>query len=147
MVTALVFDIQTGLGNTEVTIWLNLAWLAALLPALWIGANTGGIGGAAIGARIVAFVVAIPLAGWCCTGQASTWGRSLRRIVRPVLAAWSPGSRWPRSPTRSARHFAAAGGGRRLGIAVYLVHRRAGGGAGRRPALVVTWSALGRGAA
>ena len=32
MFTALVFDIQTGLGNTRVTIWLNLAWLSRLAP-------------------------------------------------------------------------------------------------------------------
>ena len=64
MLTALVFDIQTGLGNTKVTVGLNLVWLVALLPALWIGAHHGGIRGAAIGHAIVALVVAIPLAGW-----------------------------------------------------------------------------------
>ena len=37
MFTALVFDVQTGLGNTRVTVWLNLVWLVALLPALWVG--------------------------------------------------------------------------------------------------------------
>jgi O-antigen/teichoic acid export membrane protein len=87
MVTALVFDIQTGLGNTKVTIWLNLTWGAALLPALWIGANTGGIRGAAMAHAAVAFLVAIPLAGVLLHRAGVHMGPVLRRIVRPVLAA------------------------------------------------------------
>ena len=98
MLTALVFDIQTGLGNTKVTVGLNLVWLVALLPALWIGAHHGGIRGAAIGHAIVALVVAIPLAGWLLHRAGVHMGPVLRGIVRPVLAASLPGSRWPRSP-------------------------------------------------
>lgn len=87
MFTALVFDIQTGLGNTRVTVWLNLAWLAALLPALWIGANAGGMRGAAVGHAIVAIVVAIPLAGWLLHRAGVDMVPVVRSIVRPVLAA------------------------------------------------------------
>ncbi len=87
MFTALVFDIQTGLGNTKVTVGLNLVWLVALLPALWIGAHHGGMRGAAIGHAIVAIFVAIPLAGWLLHRAGVHMGPVLRRIVRPVLAA------------------------------------------------------------
>jgi PST family polysaccharide transporter len=91
MFTALVFDIQTGLGNTKVTIWLNLVWLAALLPALWLGATTGGIRGAAIGHAVVALVVAIPLAAWLMHRSGIDMRPVLRKIVRPVLAGVAAG--------------------------------------------------------
>ena len=91
MFTALVFDIQTGLGNTKVTVGLNLVWLVALLPALWIGANSGGIRGAAIGHAVVAVLVAIPLAGWLLHRAGVRMGPVLRRIVRPVVASVAAG--------------------------------------------------------
>jgi PST family polysaccharide transporter len=87
MFTALVFDIQTGLGNTKVPVKLNLAWLAALLPALWYGTNQGGIRGAAIGHAVVALTVAIPLAAWMLHRAGVDMRPVLRRSARPVLAA------------------------------------------------------------
>jgi O-antigen/teichoic acid export membrane protein len=87
MFTALVFDIQTGLGNTQVPVRLNLVWLVALLPALWYGTNLGGIRGAAIGHAIVALTVAIPLAGWMLHRAGVDMRPVLRRSARPVLAA------------------------------------------------------------
>jgi PST family polysaccharide transporter len=92
MFTGLVFDIQTGLGNTRVTVWLNLAWLTALLPALWIGAHAGGVRGASIGHAIVAVGVAIPLAGWLLHRSGVDMGPVLRKLVRPVLAAVAAGA-------------------------------------------------------
>ena len=87
MVTALVFDIQTGLGNTGATIRLNVAWLLALLPALWIGANEAGMRGAAAGHAFVALTVAIPLAAWMLHRAGVNMRPVLRRAVRPTLAA------------------------------------------------------------
>jgi O-antigen/teichoic acid export membrane protein len=91
MFTALVFDIQTGLGNTKVTVGLNLVWLVALLPALWIGAHADGIRGAAMGHALVAMVVAIPLAGALLHRAGVHMGPVLRLVVRPVLAAVAAG--------------------------------------------------------
>jgi PST family polysaccharide transporter len=91
MFTALVFDIQTGLGNTKVTVVLNLVWLTALLPALWIGARTGGMRGAAIGHAIVALVVAIPLAGLLLHRAGVHMGPVLGRLVRPVSSGIAAG--------------------------------------------------------
>lgn len=62
MLTALVFDILAAMGATKATLWLNLGWAAALIPALMAGARLGGIRGAAIGHATVAVVVALPLA-------------------------------------------------------------------------------------
>ena len=115
MFTALVFDIQTGLGNTKVTVGLNLVWLVALLPALWIGANADGIRGAAIGHAVVAVLVAIPLAGWLLHRAGVSMGPVLRRIVRPVLAAVVAGASMAASPSCIGSAPRAAGGGRRAG--------------------------------
>lgn len=87
MFTALVFDIQTSLGNTRVTLWLNLVWLVALVPALWVGANSGGISGAAAAHAIVAVVVAIPFAGWLLHRAHVDMRPVLRLVVRPLVAA------------------------------------------------------------
>jgi O-antigen/teichoic acid export membrane protein len=92
MFTALVFDVQTGLGNTRVTVWLNLAWLVALLPALWVGAHSGGVRGAAGAHAVVAVVVAIPLAGWLLHRSGVDMRPVVRRTVRPVLAALVAGA-------------------------------------------------------
>ena len=87
MFTALVFDVQTGLGNTRVTVWLNLAWLAALLPALWLGAHAGGTSGAAGAHAVVAVVVAIPLAGWLLHRSGVDMLPVIRKCARSILAA------------------------------------------------------------
>jgi len=91
MITALVFDVQTGLGNTKVSVWLNLVWLLALLPALWIGAHVGGMGGAAAGHALVALLVAIPLAIWLLHRSGVDMRPVLRGVVRPGLAGIAAG--------------------------------------------------------
>ncbi len=91
MFTALVFDIQTGLGNTRVPLWLNLIWLVTLIPALWVGANAGGMQGAAAGHAVVALVVAIPVAGWMLHRSGVDMRPVLRKVVRPVVAAVAAG--------------------------------------------------------
>jgi PST family polysaccharide transporter len=91
LLTALVFDIQTGLGNTKMTVWLNLAWLAALLPALWIGAHRDGIRGVAMGHAFVAVTVAMPLAGWFLHRAGVDVRPIVRRCVRPLLAGTAAG--------------------------------------------------------
>jgi PST family polysaccharide transporter len=91
MLTALVFDIQTGLGRTQVSVWLNLAWLLALLPALWIGVQAGGVRGAAMGHAAIALVVAIPLAGWMLHRSGIEMRPVLRRTARPILAGLASG--------------------------------------------------------
>jgi PST family polysaccharide transporter len=83
LVTALALDIQTSLGKTRTTVWVNLIWVAALLPALWVGATFDGITGAAMGHAAVAIVVAVPLV----VGALHRSGVSLRPIVPAMLRA------------------------------------------------------------
>jgi O-antigen/teichoic acid export membrane protein len=83
LVTGLALDIQTSLGKTRTTVWVNLIWVAALLPALWVGATFDGITGAAMGHAAVAIVVAVPLV----VGALYRSGVSLRPIVPALLRA------------------------------------------------------------
>ena len=115
MFTALVFDVQTGLGNTRVTVWLNLAWLVALLPALWLGAHAGGMRGAAGAHAVVAVVVAIPLAGWMLHRSGVDMRPVIRRTARPVLAAVVAGAVMALVARAAGRAVRPAGGGRRAG--------------------------------
>ncbi|MEV4373652.1 oligosaccharide flippase family protein [Nonomuraea sp. NPDC049637] len=64
MLTALAFDILTSLGVTRRIVWMNLSWAAVLLPALYLGAELGGIRGVAIGHVVAAFLVGLPVAVW-----------------------------------------------------------------------------------
>jgi O-antigen/teichoic acid export membrane protein len=146
MFTAMVFDIQTGRGNTRVTIWLNLAWLAALLPALWVGASTGGIRGAAIGHAVVALVVAIPLAAWMLHRSGVDMRPVLRRIVRPVLAGVVAGLTMATVAQQLGSPFAqlvVAGG---LGVVVYVLLALPAKGRAAARGLVVSFVAARRGA-
>ena len=146
MLTALVFDIQTGLGNTKVTILLNLAWLFALLPALWIGADSGGIRGAAIGHAIVAFVVAIPLAGWLLHRSGVDMRPVLRKVVRPLLAGVVAGVTMAGLAQRIDSplvQLVVAGG---LGFVVYLVIALPSEGRAAARRLVASYVSPGRGA-
>ena len=43
MLTAFGFDILAGAGAWKSALWVNLGWLVALIPALWIGTHRGGI--------------------------------------------------------------------------------------------------------
>ena len=121
MITGLVFDIQAGLGNTRVTIVLNLVWLVTLLPALWIGAHADGIRGAALGHAVVALVVAIPLAGWFLHRAGVHMGPVVRKVVRPVAAGVVAGlvmTTLARPIDSPLMELVVAGG---LGMVVYLL--------------------------
>jgi PST family polysaccharide transporter len=61
LLTTLGFDIQTSLGKTHVTARVNATWVLALVPAIYVGANLGGITGAAAANAAVALLVAVPL--------------------------------------------------------------------------------------
>ena len=80
----MVFDIQTGRGETSVTITLNLVWLIFLLPALWFGTSRGGMQGAAAGHAVVALLVAIPFAAWMLHRSGVDMRPVVRLVARPV---------------------------------------------------------------
>ncbi|MEV4094732.1 oligosaccharide flippase family protein [Streptosporangium saharense] len=85
MLTALVVDILAAMGSTKATMWLNLGWAVALIPSLIVGANIGGIRGAAIGHAAVALVVALPLAVLTMHRAGVVLAPILSALVRPVI--------------------------------------------------------------
>lgn len=87
MITSyLVTDILISVGATKSTVWLNLGWAVALLPALMAGAYFGGIRGAAAGHAAVAVLVALPLGILLLRRQGVRLRPVLPGLVRPVLA-------------------------------------------------------------
>ncbi|WP_378785986.1 lipopolysaccharide biosynthesis protein [Nonomuraea fastidiosa] len=88
MITSyLVTDILISTGATRSTVWLNLGWALALLPALIIGAHLGGITGAAIGHAAVAVLVALPLGALLLRRQGVRLRGVLPGLLRPALAS------------------------------------------------------------
>ncbi|MEV0623170.1 oligosaccharide flippase family protein [Nonomuraea sp. NPDC050404] len=87
MITSyLVTDILISTGATKSTVWLNLGWAVALLPALIAGAQLGGINGAAMGHAAVAVLVALPLGVLLLRRQGVRLRPVLPGLVRPALA-------------------------------------------------------------
>jgi O-antigen/teichoic acid export membrane protein len=85
MLTSLAFDILTSLGATRSTVWLNLGWCVALVPALLIGIRSDGIRGAAIAHALVAVLVAIPLAVLALHRGGVQLAPVAPALVRPLL--------------------------------------------------------------
>lgn len=57
----LAYDYLVVLGSTKVLFAVQLIWLVALIPGVYIGAQLAGIGGAAAAQVVVAIVVVLPI--------------------------------------------------------------------------------------
>jgi O-antigen/teichoic acid export membrane protein len=88
MAIGFIFDLLVGVGRTRATMWLKLAWLVVLIPALEVGVSANGIEGVAVAHALVSCLVALPLFAIAAQriGGADMLG-VLRRMVRPLLAA------------------------------------------------------------
>jgi PST family polysaccharide transporter len=87
MLTQLALDILTGAGATRATLWFNLGWAVALVPALIIGTRADGARGAAMAHALVALLVALPLAFAALRRIGIGLVPIARGIARPALAA------------------------------------------------------------
>jgi PST family polysaccharide transporter len=85
MLTSFALDILMGAGATRWTLWVNLGWALALVPALWWGTNLDGIRGAAISHAIVGLVVALPLAMLALHNSGVRLAPIAPALVRPLL--------------------------------------------------------------
>ncbi|MDX6433365.1 MAG: hypothetical protein QOE54_5731 [Streptosporangiaceae bacterium] len=85
MLVPLVFDILTSLGATRSTIWLNLGWCVALIPALIAGTRLDGVRGAAIGQAAVGLLVAIPLAVVALQRAGVRLRPMVPALIRPLI--------------------------------------------------------------
>lgn len=87
VLTSLTFDILTSLGATRSTVWLNVVWAMALVPALVVGARLDGGRGAAIAHAIVAVLVAIPLAVLALHRGGVNLRPTVPALARPLFGA------------------------------------------------------------
>jgi PST family polysaccharide transporter len=87
MLTSLTFDILTSAGVTRATVWLNLGWVVALVPALLVGVQLGGIRGVGVGHAVVAVLVAFPLSLVALHRSGVRLGPAVPSLIRPALGA------------------------------------------------------------
>ncbi|MGW0808392.1 oligosaccharide flippase family protein [Nonomuraea sp. NPDC002799] len=87
MLLSLALDILSGKGDTRATMWMNLCYGAALIPALIVGTHLQGIRGAAIGQMAAGLLVALPVAAYFLHRAGVRLAPVLPTLVRPLLAA------------------------------------------------------------
>jgi PST family polysaccharide transporter len=80
-------DVLMSAGATVGTLWLNLGWLVALVPALVIGTRVDGMRGTAIAHAVVAAAVAAPLAWFLLHRNGVRLRPILPALARPFLGA------------------------------------------------------------
>ena len=85
VLTSFTFDILTSVGATRATLWLNLGWAVALIPALYVSTSMAGIRGAAMGHALVALLVALPLAILLLHRAGVQLAPIAPQLVRPLL--------------------------------------------------------------
>ena len=83
----LVYDYFVVLANTRVVLLVQLAWLAALAPALYLGATAAGPSGAAAAAFAVAALVVAPIYLYELHRTGITPGSVGSRLAPAALAA------------------------------------------------------------
>lgn len=86
LLTGLALDILTGAGATRSSLWVNVGWAVALIPALVVGTHLGGIRGTAIAHAVVALFVALPLAVVALHRAGVRMAPIPRTLVRPLAA-------------------------------------------------------------
>ncbi len=85
VLTSFALDILMGAGATRWTLWVNLTWAVALVPALVVATHLGGIRGTAIGHAVVGVVVTIPLTLVALHRVGVRLGPIAPRLARPLL--------------------------------------------------------------
>jgi O-antigen/teichoic acid export membrane protein len=92
MISLLVTDLLAGLGITRATLWVNVLWALALVPALLAGARLGGIQGAAMAHASVAVGLALPMLAFALHRARVPVRLFAAGLARPVLGAVAAGA-------------------------------------------------------
>jgi O-antigen/teichoic acid export membrane protein len=92
VLTSFAMDILMGAGATRWTLWFNLAWAVALIPALLYGTEVGGTRGTAIAHALVGAVVAIPFMAWALHSIGVRLAPLGPPLLRPLLAGVASGA-------------------------------------------------------
>jgi PST family polysaccharide transporter len=83
----LCYDYFVVLANTRVVFSVQVVWLVALLPALWIGAHQWGVGGAGAAQLAVGLVIVLPIYLYELRRVGISPGAFLSRLGLPILGA------------------------------------------------------------
>jgi len=86
VLTSFALDILMGAGATRSTLWVNLGWAVALIPALIFAANRDGIRGAAVAHAVVGLLVAVPVTVVALHRVGVRLGPIVPALVRPLFA-------------------------------------------------------------
>lgn len=87
VLASFALDILMGAGATRSTLWVNLGWAVALVPALIFGTARGGIQGAAVTHAIVGVLVAVPVVLIALHRAGVRLAPIAPALARPVLAS------------------------------------------------------------
>ncbi|HEY8113451.1 MAG TPA: oligosaccharide flippase family protein [Actinomycetes bacterium] len=91
VLTSFALDILMGAGATRSTLWVNLGWAIALVPALIIATSRDGIRGAAIAHAVVGVLVAAPVTVVALHRVGVRMGPIVPALARPVFAGVAAG--------------------------------------------------------
>jgi len=86
IVTELTYDLLVSVGRTRRVLGIQATWVAALIPALLVGATVGGVRGVAVAHLLVAVTVALPLYLHAAT-RVGVPARSMARSAAPAVTA------------------------------------------------------------
>ena len=86
MLAGVAMDILMGVGTTRWTLLINLGWVVAMIPALWLGTRLDGGRGAAVTQAVVGLAVALPLTVLALHRAGVRVAPIAPRLVRPLLA-------------------------------------------------------------
>ena len=85
MLYGLAMDILMSTGATRWNMFINVGWVVAVIPALWIGTRAAGATGAAMANAIVGVLVALPLSIVALERSGVRLGPIAPKLVRPLL--------------------------------------------------------------
>jgi PST family polysaccharide transporter len=87
ILTELYADLSVGAGKTSGLFWVQLAWLVALVPVMYVFVTHWGIAGAGFAHAVVAAFVVVPLYLFTLSRQSNLGAaRMLRTVLLPLAA-------------------------------------------------------------
>lgn len=86
VLTSFALDILMGAGATRSTLWVNLGWATALVPALIYATGRDGIRGAAVAHAVVGVLVAVPVTVVALHRVGVRLGPIVPALARPLFA-------------------------------------------------------------
>ncbi len=87
VVTEVLADIAVGAGWTQSLMWIQVAWLVLLVPAMLAGVQLWGVAGAGVAHAAVTWLAVVPLFGWVVSRATGCSVSNAARGALPALGA------------------------------------------------------------